>query len=107
MEDTPTCGAQPDHSLSISTCNKLDKSYWHYEIIDDYKGNKPVISPMTIDGDTWTHTSDSVEARNKTASHYRVVYHYASLTRVQVKFEESTNGTHWTMLGQGEGIKQP
>jgi hypothetical protein len=96
----------PDHSVSISTYNKLDKSYWHYEVIDDYKGDKPVVSRMTIEGDTWTDASDNVEANNNTASHYRVVYHYASSARVQVKFEISTDGTHWTTLGQGEGIKQ-
>jgi hypothetical protein len=45
---------------------------------------------MTIDGDTWTDAADNVEAGSKTASHYRVVCHYALSTRVQVKFEEST-----------------
>jgi hypothetical protein len=97
----------PDHSLSVSTFNSLDKSYWHYEVIDDNKGSKPVVSRMTIDGDTWTDASDNIEADNNTASHYRVVYHYVSSTRVEVKFEVSTDGTHWKMLGQGQGIKQP
>jgi len=97
----------PDHSLSVSTFNTVDKSYWHYEVIDDNKGSKPVVSRMTIDGDTWTDASDNIEADNNTASHYRVVYHYLSSTRVDVKFQVSTDGSHWNMLGQGEGIKQP
>jgi hypothetical protein len=96
----------PDHSVSISTYNKLDKAYWHYEIIDDYKGNKPVVSGMTIAGDTWVDASDNVDANSKTVSHYRVVYQYTSSTRVEVKFEMSSDGTHWMTLGQGEGIKQ-
>lgn len=96
----------PDHSVSISTYNKLDKAYWHYEVIDDYKGNKPVVARMTVAGDTWTDTSDNVAANSQTASHYRVVYRYISSTRVEVKFEISNDATHWTTLGQGEGTKQ-
>jgi hypothetical protein len=96
----------PDHSVSISTYNRLDKGYWHYEVIDDYRGNKPVVSRMTVDGDTWTDASDNVDANGKTASHYRVIYRYASSTRVEVKFEISKDATHWTTLGEGEGIKQ-
>lgn len=34
--------AGPDHSLSVSTFNKVDNAYWHYEVIDDNKGSKPV-----------------------------------------------------------------
>ena len=96
----------PDHSVSISTYNTLDKAYWHYEVIDDYKGNKPVISRMTVDGDTWTDASD-LGAGGKTPSHYRVVYRYLSSTQAEVKFEISGDGVHWTILGQGEGVKQP
>jgi hypothetical protein len=97
----------PDHSISISTYNKLDKSYWHYEIIDDYPGNKPVVSRMTIVGNTWTDSSESVSANGKTASHYRVIYHYTSPTTVDVTFQESSDAIHWTVLGHGEGVKQP
>lgn len=94
-----------DHSLSISTYNKVDKAYWHYEVLDDEKGNRPVISHMTVAGDTWIDASDNVDAGNKRASHYRVVYRYASPTRVEVKFEISKDAIHWMTLGQGEGIR--
>jgi len=97
----------PDHSLSVSTYNKVDKSYWHYEIIDDYKGNKPVVSRMTIAGDTWTDESENVDANSATAAHYRVTYRYVSSTEVQVSFEASADAVHWTRLGRGAGIKQP
>ena len=96
-----------DHSVSLSTYNLLDKAYWHYEVIDDEKGNKPVVSRMTVAGDTWTDASDNVDANSKSAHHYRVVYHFVSSSRVQVKFEVSDDAAHWSTLGQGEGIKQP
>lgn len=96
----------PDHSVSISTYNKVDKAYWHYEILDDYKGNKPVVARMTVAGDTWTDVSENVEAHSKTISQYRVVYDYVASTRVAVKFEISMDATHWITLGRGEGIKQ-
>jgi hypothetical protein len=96
----------PDHSLSISTYNKLDKAYWHYEVIDDYKGNKPVVARMLIDGNTWTDASNNVDANGKATSQYRVVYQYTSTTHVNVKFEASDDATHWMLLGEGEGIKR-
>lgn len=96
-----------DHSVSISTYNRLDKAYWHYEVIDDENGSKPVVSRMTVVGDTWTDTSDNVDANSKTARHYRVVYQYPSPKRVAVKFQISNDGIHWTTLGQGKGVKQP
>lgn len=94
-----------DHSVSISTYNDLDKSYWHYEVIDDYHGNKPVISRMTVVGSTWTDSTDQVSANGAAASHYRVVYHYMSSTAVEVTFLTSKDGSRWTTLGHGEGIK--
>jgi hypothetical protein len=96
----------PDHSVSISTYNQTDKSYWHYEVLDDYKGNKPVISRMTISGNTWIDTTENVAANGTTTPHFRVVYQYASPTRVEVKFQTSRDAIHWTTIGQGVGIKQ-
>ncbi len=96
-----------DHSVSVSTYNDVDKAYWHYEVLDDEKGNKPVVSRMTIVGDTWTDATQNADANGKTAPLYRVVYQYASSTRVGVKFEISKDAIHWTTLGQGEGVKQP
>lgn len=95
----------PDHSVSISTYNKQDKGYWHYEIIDDYPGNKPVVSRMTIVGNTWTSSSESVSANGKTVGHYRVIYTYTSPTHVGVTFQESSDAVHWITLGHGEGVK--
>lgn len=96
----------PDHSVSISTYNQTDKSYWHYEVLDDYKGNKPVISRMTVSGNTWIDTTENVAAGGKNTPHFRVVYQYTSPTRVEVRFQTSSNGMQWTTIGQGVGIKQ-
>ena len=96
----------PDHSVSLTTYNMLDKAYWHYEIIDDNKGDKPVVSRMSIVGDEWTEISGGAEVNGKTAPHFKVTYRYASPTRVTVKFEMSKDGTHWTTLGDGEGMRR-
>ncbi|WP_426662984.1 hypothetical protein [Rhodanobacter aciditrophus] len=89
-------------SLAVSTYNYSDKSYWHYEMFDsDGSGAEPFIARMTIEGDTWTAYGN---ADNKT---YRVVYHYASPTKVRVSVELSSDKVHWTMLARGEGIRQP
>jgi len=37
---------------------------------------------------------------------YRVVYQYASSSRVSVRIELSTDNVHWTTLVQGQGVKQ-
>jgi len=95
-----------DHSVSISTYNGLDKAYWHYEVLDDEKGSKPVISRMTVAGDTWTDTTENVAAGSKAASHYRVVYQYPSPGRSAVRFQISNDGMHWTTLGEGTGLRQ-
>lgn len=97
----------PDHSLSVTTYNKQDKGYWHYEMIDDEPGAKPFVSKMTVAGDTWTDTSESADINSKTTAHFRIVYRYVSSTQVEVKFEISKDGVQWATMGQGEGIKQP
>lgn len=89
-------------SLAVSTYNYSDKSYWHYEMFDsDGSGAEPFIARMTIEGDTWTAYG------NSDGKAYRVIYHYASPTKVTVSVELSSDKAHWTMLARGEGIKQP
>lgn len=95
-----------DHSVALSTYNTLDKSYWHYEIIDDYKGDKPVVSRMSVTANTWTETSVSADINGKATQHYRVVYTFMSPTKVEVSFHISKDGVHWETLGSGVGIKQ-
>lgn len=98
----------PNHSISVTTYNKQDKSYWHYEIADDDDtGDKPFVARMTVAGDTWTDSSGGLEIDGKTAPHFRVIYQYVSSTHVKVKFETSDDGVNWSSTGQGEGIKQP
>lgn len=88
-------------SLAISTYNRGDKSYWHYEMFDsENAGAAPYIAHMTIAGDTWTYEG---KADKKT---YRVSYRYASPTQVTVRIELSNDHLHWTTLAQGEGVKQ-
>lgn len=93
----------PDRSIAIATYNKLDKSYWHYEVIDDVHGNKPFVSRLTIAGDTWIESFDSMSG--KAADRFRVVYHYTSPTTAAVMFQTSKDALHWVTIGRGEGIK--
>lgn len=95
-----------DHSVSISTYNQHDKAYWHYEVLDDEPGSKPVVSRMSVVGDTWTDATDNVDANSKAARHYRVIYRYPSPGKAAVKFEISNDGIHWTILGQGKGSRR-
>jgi hypothetical protein len=96
----------PDRSVTLTTYNKATKSYWHYEVIDDLPGNKPVVSRMAIAGNTWTESTENVNANGKNAARFRVVYTYTSPARVEVKFQTSKDAIHWTTLGQGVGLKQ-
>jgi hypothetical protein len=88
-------------SLSVSTFNYTDKHYWHYEVFDsDGSGADPFISQMTLSGNTWTNYG---KADKKT---YRVIYHFTSPTHVNVRIELSSDNTHWTLVAQGDGVKQ-
>jgi len=95
------------HSLSVSTFNTQDKSYWHYEMFDsDGTGDKPFISRMTIDGDTWTQDGEpDVDEHGKKVL-YRVVYHFDSPKQVTVKIEMQGEAGDWTVLEEGVGVKQ-
>lgn len=95
----------PDRSVSITTYNKLDRAYWYYEMMDDAHGNKPVVSRMTIAGNTWTKTTPNVDANGHTLSRFRIVYTYTTPTTVEVTFKSSKDGVHWSTLGNGIGHK--
>lgn len=95
----------PDRSVSLTTYNKLDRAYWYYEVMDDAHGDKPVISHMTIAGNTWTKTTPNINANGHVVSHFRIVYTYTSPTTVDVTFKSSKDGIHWSTLGNGTGRK--
>ena len=60
---------------------------------------------MKIQGNTWTEYGQDEEHGKKVRT--RIVYKYASPTRVSVAIQTSTDGGHWQTVDQGEGIKQP
>lgn len=89
-------------SQALSTYNYQDKAYWHYEMFDsDGSGADPFIARMTVAGDSWTYYGKADKQI------YRVIYRYASASRVSVRIELSSDQVHWTTLSQGEGVKQP
>ena len=100
-----TWSGQAVRSLVVDTYNTHDKSYWHYEMFSaGASGKHPFSSRMTIRGNVWTEYG-SDESKGKQIKE-RIVYTYVSLTRVSVAIQLSKNGTHWTTIDRGEGIKQ-
>ncbi|MGA7965573.1 MAG: hypothetical protein WCB49_06765 [Gammaproteobacteria bacterium] len=90
-------------SLVVDTYNTRDKSYWHYEMFSaGASGKHPFSSRMTIKGNTWVEFGEDNAKKIKE----RIVYAYASPTRVDVKIQVSKDGAHWSTLDKGEGIKQ-
>lgn len=100
-----TWSGQSVKSLVVDTWNTHDKSYWHYEMFSaGASGKHPFSSRMTIRGNTWTEYGEEEHDGKKTRE--RIVYTYASPTRVSVEIRISKNGTHWTTVDKGEGVKQ-
>ena len=92
-------------SLVVDTWNAHDKSYWHYEMFSaGATGKHPFSSRMTIKGNTWIEYGHS-EDHGKTIR-TRIVYVYASATRVHVDIQVSDDGKHWKTVDAGEGVKQ-
>jgi hypothetical protein len=90
-------------SVVVDTYDTKKEEFWHYEIFDD--GGKPFAARMQIDGATrieaWTETHGGKSV------HQRIVYKFASASRVTVEFQESKDGTHWDVTATGTGDKLP
>lgn len=100
-----TWSGQALKSLVVDTYNTHDKSYWHYEMFSaGASGKHPFSSRMTIRGNTWIEFGEDKDNGKKIKE--RIVYTYASPTRVDVKIQMSKDGSHWTTLDKGGGIKQ-
>ena len=100
-----TWSGQAIKSLVVDTWNAHDKSYWHYEMFSaGASGEHPFSSRMTIKGNTWIEYGRSDE-HGKTIR-TRIVYVYASATRVHVEIQVSDDGKHWKTVDSGEGVKQ-
>jgi hypothetical protein len=93
-------------SLVVDTYNTKDQTYWHYELFaSGSAGDSPFVSRMTIKGNTWIEYGPDTDHGKKVSE--RIVYRWASPTRVSVAIETSTDGAHWATIDQGEGTKQP
>lgn len=92
-------------SLVVDTWNPHDKRYWHYEMFSaGAGGGRPFSSRMTIKGNTWIEHGESEGHGKKLQT--RIVYVYASPTRVHVVIQVSRDGKHWKTVDSGEGVKQ-
>lgn len=97
-----TWGGKHVDSVVVDTYSRKDGAFWHYEIFGD-SGAKPFASKMQIDGATrsesWTETRKGKSVRQ------RIVYKFASPTKVTVQFQRSQDGTHWQTTASGTGEK--
>lgn len=93
-------------SLVVDTYNAKDRTYWHYEMFAAGSGGAhPFVSRMTIHGNTWVEYGQDLDHGRKVQE--RIVYRFASSSRVSVAIQTSRDGKHWTTIDQGEGVKQP
>ncbi|MGA9852279.1 MAG: hypothetical protein WBR15_05050 [Gammaproteobacteria bacterium] len=92
-------------SLVVDTWNSQDRTYWHYEMFAaGASGKNPFVSRMTIQGNTWIEYGQDEDHGKKVSE--RIVYRYASPTRVSVEIQVSRDGVHWKTVDKGEGVKQ-
>lgn len=94
---------KPIESLVVDTYNPKDHSYWHYEIFTS-NSEHPFISKMAIAGNVWTEYGPPSAGGGP--PHERILYVWSSPARVSVKIESSRDGTRWTTVDQGTGVKQ-
>ncbi len=93
-------------SLVVDTYNEVDHGYWHYELYASGEhGKDPFVSPMEIHGNTWIEYGEKAIPGKRTGT--RIVYQWEPPNRVNVAIEVSKDGSHWTTVDQGEGLKQP
>lgn len=92
-------------SLVVDTYNNQDRAYWHYELFAvGATGKRPFVSRMTVTGNTWIEYGQD-KAQGNTINE-RIVYRYASPTRVSVEIQVSRNGVHWITVDRGRGVKR-
>lgn len=98
-------GGRPAESLVVDSYNTTDKTYWHYEMFaGGQSGANPFVSKMTVTGDEWIENGPPPTGKRPAE---RIVYRWLSPTRVTVDIETSTDGTNWTTVDHGVGVKQP
>lgn len=100
-----TWSGQPVKSLVVDTWNSHDKSYWHYEMFSaGASGEHPFSSRMAIMGNRWIEYGHSEDHGKEIDT--RIVYVYASSTRVHVEIQVSRDGKSWKTVDSGEGVKK-
>lgn len=91
-------------SLVVDTWNSTDHSYWHYEFFAaGASGAHPFVSRMTIAGSDWTEYGTATQKGRKLGE--RILYHFASPARVEVRIEVSPDGSHWVTVDRGTGSR--
>ena len=91
-------------SVVVDTYDSHGNTFWHYEIFNSGgSAGKPFAARMRIEGAT--RTESWIESRHGKSVHARIVYQFASSTKVTVLFQQSGDGIHWQTTATGTGEK--
>jgi hypothetical protein len=93
-------------SVVVDTYDPHGRSFWHYEVFNSGdSAGKPFASRMRIEGAT--RTESWTDTRHGKSVRQRIVYKFASDSKVTVVFQRSEDGTHWetTATGTGERVR--
>ena len=99
-----TWAGQHVDSVVVDTYDRHDHTFWHYEVFNSGRSaGKPFAARMQINGpmriESWTSTRNGKPLRE------RIVYDFASSSRVTVQFQQSRDGIHWKTTASGVGEK--
>ncbi len=91
-------------SVVVDTYDRHDHAFWHYEVFNSGRSaGKPFAARMQIHGPTRVESWTS--RRNGKVVRERIVYDFASSSRVTVQFQQSRDGIHWKTTASGVGEK--
>jgi hypothetical protein len=97
-----TWGGRHVDSVVVDTYDPRGRTFWHYELYNTgSSAGKPFASRMQVAGTTrtesWTETHGGKSVRQ------RIVYEFASDSKVTVSFQQSKDGVHWQTTAAGTG----
>jgi hypothetical protein len=91
-------------SVVVDTYDRRQDAFWHYEVFDSgASAGKPFAARMRIDGAT--RIEQWSEIRKGKLVRHRIVYKFASASKVTVLFQQSADGTTWDTKAIGTGVK--
>ena len=92
------------NSVVVDTYDRHDRTFWHYAVFNSGRSaGKTFAARMQIHGPT--RIESWISRRNGKVVRERIVYDFASSSRVTVRFQQSRDGKHWKTTASGVGEK--